>query len=371
VLSKDRIKILLEREKDAALAALRESEEQFRLLVDGVRDYAIFMLGADGKVITWNSGAALLSGHPAEAIVGRHFSLLYPRESRQLARAELSVAVETGRFEGVVLRQRKDGSCFWSQTVITALHKADGSLRAFAVVMHDISELRRADEQLKASREQLRALAAKVQSAQESERIRIAREIHDKLGQVLTALHFDLSQLRRKLADQQNALTSKLETSVAEVASLLKTVQRLASELRPRALDELGLVAAIRGHVREFQVRTGIECAFRCADRDEQLTAQVATSLFRILQEALTNTARHAHASKVNVGLSRRTGQLRLTISDDGKGIPQQALEDLESLGLLGMRERAHLLGGQLQIRGTPKKGTIVRAVIPLRPSAS
>jgi signal transduction histidine kinase len=212
----------------------------------------------------------------------------------------------------------------------------------------------------------LRALAARVQSVQEEEQRRIAREIHDELGQALTALKMDLSWMMNRLPADGGPLLEKTRSMAAQIDGMVHSVRELAARLRPEALDELGLPAAIKWQAREFQLRAGIRCNVSVPAVDLVLDQERATALFRIFQELLTNVARHAAATKVDVTLRQAEGSLLLEVTDDGCGIAETKIRSPSSLGLLGMRERAAPFGGRLEIGPRRGKGTSVRVLIPV-----
>ncbi|MEP7199964.1 MAG: GAF domain-containing sensor histidine kinase, partial [Chloroflexota bacterium] len=224
-----------------------------------------------------------------------------------------------------------------------------------------------AEGALKDSYAQLRALAAELQSVREAERTRIARELHDELGQALTALKFDLAWLTNQLVKKDVTLGQRARDVTAQMDTLIKTVRRIATELRPGMLDDLGLAASIEWQAREFQKHTGIPCEVHVPPHDLALAGEQATALFRIFQETLTNVARHAEAQHVVVKLESRDGSLLLQIHDDGRGVRADEIVGTRSLGLLGMRERAELLGGEFNIRGAPGAGTTVTVTLPLK----
>jgi PAS domain S-box-containing protein len=211
----------------------------------------------------------------------------------------------------------------------------------------------------------LRALAARLQSVREEERKKVAREIHDELGQALTAIKIDLvSLIREPLVDQQQQW-NRTHSVLKLVDQTIQTVRRIATELRPGILDDLGLVAALEWAAEEFEARTGTKCRLDLPVDDIEIDQDRATAMFRIFQETLTNVARHASASQVDVRLAREDGDLSLEVRDNGRGIPEEKLSNSASLGILGMRERAVLLGGELTISGAPGKGTTLRVRIP------
>jgi len=239
----------------------------------------------------------------------------------------------------------------------------------------DVTELKHAEAKLKATTEQLRALSANLQSAREEESKRIAREIHDELGGALTSWRWDLEEIRDTISEpldssQVAALQTKIEAMIKLTTTTLDIVRRLASELRPMALDELGLVEAIEWQALQFQTRTGIAVEYEYSQEKVDLNSEQSTAVFRILQEALTNVLRHAQATKVTITVKQESGEFFLAIKDNGRGIAESEKSGAHSLGLLGMRERAHLIGAQIDITGIEGKGTLVAMRIPISESS-
>jgi len=225
---------------------------------------------------------------------------------------------------------------------------------------------RRAAEQLRESHTQLRALSVYLQSVREEERTRIAREVHDELGQALTSCKLDLSWIATKLPRDCRPLLEKTRSLMSHIDSTIQTVRRISSELRPGVLDHLGLAAALEWQANDFQNRTGIKCEVHTNLRDTLLDQNLSTTLFRIFQETLTNVIRHAGATHVGVELKRSDNEILLEVKDNGRGISRSEAQNTRSMGLLGMRERAALLGGTFKIgRVGGSGGTRVQVSVP------
>jgi PAS domain S-box-containing protein len=389
--------------------ALLEIEERLRLLIEGVREYAIFQLDPVGHIVSWNSGAERLKGYRAGEVLGKHFSIFYEPKDLQNGREEhnLAEAAQKGECQDEGWRIRKDGSRFWANVVITALRGPKGNLRGFVKLTRDmteqharegalkeakeklelrieqraavlsrvnlelreeIAERARVEGELRTSLEQLRALAARLQLVREEERTLVAREMHDELGQACTAIKMDLALIGRKTTKRQTQLRARINSAIQLVDQMIFNVRRIASELRPRTLDDLGLTAALELHAQEFESRTGIHCVVALPQEQEQLALDFerSTAIFRIFQESLTNVARHAQATQVEARLETQQDQLILQVRDNGRGFDAEQTKSRRSLGLVGMQERALLLNGELKIEGVPGSGTTVTLRIPL-----
>jgi PAS domain S-box-containing protein len=394
-------------ERKRAEQARRESDERYRLLIESVQEYAIFHVDPLGHVVSWNAGAERLKGYRAEEIIGKPISLFYPPDDLANGKPAriLAEAAQRGQCRDEGWRIRKDGSRFWASVVVTALRNAEGSLLGFAKVTRDITdwhgkeqtlektkelleirvkqrtavldqvnqELRteiadrqRAEEQLRASLEQLRSLAARLQRVREEERTSIAREIHDELGQSCTAIKMDLALIGHKATKKQTQLRAKVDSATRLVDEMIGTLRRIASELRPRTLDDLGLNAALEWQAQEFENRTGIRCHLTLLQGPLALDSERSTAIFRIFQESLTNVVRHAQATRVDALLEREGNQLLFQVRDNGIGFDPAAAKSRRSLGLVGMQERALLLDGELKIEAVPGGGTTLILRMPL-----
>jgi signal transduction histidine kinase len=278
--------------------------------------------------------------------------------------------------------KRKDGTPIWCSVSATAQFDEKNEIRWMDGVIEDItqrkniqdalhrskaeleSRVRERTADLLAANTELRKLAAYLQSIREEERIKVAREIHDELGQSLMALKMDVSWLCSKIQDQ-DSIASNRQSAMLLLDETIRSVKRICTELRPGILDNLGIVAAIEWQAAEFQKRTGITCNMQFNDDDPELDDQSATAIFRIFQEALTNIAKHADATEIKVLLEQSNGNLVLSVIDNGKGISEEDILKSNSFGLLGMRERVHSLGGTLEIHGLPGRGTSIIVKMP------
>jgi signal transduction histidine kinase len=232
-------------------------------------------------------------------------------------------------------------------------------------IVFNITEGKEREREISESRQLLRELSAHRESAREEERKRIAREIHDELGQVLTALKMDLAYLNMNLGEVHPKSQATVKSMEGLIDRAVESVRSIATALRPGVLD-LGLAAAIEWQAQEFQARTGIPCEVRLEHQDIALDDGRSTAVFRILQESLTNVARHAEASRVRIILEKTDGLLKLEVADDGKGVVVDQVNKAKSFGLLGIKERTAILGGTLDIRSAPGEGTALSVSVPV-----
>jgi len=290
---------------------------------------------------------------------------IHPDDRPKIERGIKTAANRSGSYAVDYRIVLPDGSIKHIHDVVyTVANEAGEVSKRYGVVM-DITERKRAEEALQRSRDHLRALTARVQSVREEERIRVAREIHDELGQALTAIKFGLSSLALKLNGDEQLRAERIESLLNLTDQTIQTVRKIATNLRPRILDELGLSPALEWAAEEFEDRTGIKCRLDLPEDPIRVDQDRATALFRIFQEALTNVARHANATEVQASLAREDAGLTLAVRDNGRGLDDRQLSGPQSLGILGMQERALILGGELYIASEPGKGTTVRVRIP------
>lgn len=353
---------------------VRVERERFELAAraatDAVRDLDI----GSGR-LWWSSGVEGLFGYPL-AEVGDTLAFwtdrLHPEDRarvelgfHQAIQSPATLWMDEYRF------RRRDGQYSTVQDRGFIIRGPGGRAVRMVGGMTDVTRRRETEQRLERSHGQLRALSSRIESLREEERTRIAREIHDQLGQLLTALKMDLRWMEKRLGSGTldpalNPLVDKLVEAGELADSTIATVQKISSELRPGTLDHLGLAAALRHEAGRFAERTGISCTVDVPEPAPELSGAAGTGLFRIFQEALTNVMRHAEARAVRGSLRREGNDVVLTIEDDGKGISPEALADTRSLGLLGMTERAGALGGEVVIEAVQPHGTRVSARLPV-----
>ena len=291
---------------------------------------------------------------------------VHPDDLPRVVRA-LQGGTSSGRYEEVYRIGRPDATERWIWDRAVLVRDPIGRVRHLAGIAVDITERKKAEEALIRTQAQLRALIARREAVREEERTRVAREIHDELGQVLTALKLDLVWLADRPPSGTRSLRNLVRALSTRVDGALQTVRTIATALRPAPLDDLGLSTAVQWQARRFQALSGVPVVLEVTLHDEGLDPELATAVFRIFQEAMTNVFRHAHASSVEVRLVDEAGVLRLDVIDDGRGIAEAQRDVAGSLGLLGMRERARTFAGALDVTPRPTGGTAVTLRLPVR----
>ncbi len=249
--------------------------------------------------------------------------------------------------------------------VMLRIRKAEDLLRNERDLLEEVVLER--TKALQKSEAELRRLSSHQQSVREEERTAIAREIHDELGQSLTALKMDMAWMMKKFGAGDRALVKKAVSITGVIDSLIDSVRRISSNLRPGVLDDLGLCAAVRWQTKKVEQRSGIKCSVECVPPDISADREHATALYRIFQEAVTNIIRHSQATRADVSIRAAGGMIELRVEDNGRGISEQELEDPGSFGIMGMRERVKSCGGTFAIKGIPGKGTCLEVSIPQR----
>ena len=371
-----------------AKIALRRSEERFRLLVDAVQDYAIFMLDVQGHVSSWNRGAERIKGYRISEIIGKHFSIFYPEEDIRAGkpRRELEIAAKVGRLEDEGWRLRKDGSRFWANVIITAIRNDAGRLIGFGKVTRDFSEKIKANEALRKeivektaaekkvrdSEKSLRQLSLRLLQTQDDERRRIGRDLHDSVGQYLVGLKMKVDSLKSSLERGQRDDDSALTECSQLVEEAIKEVRTISYLLYPPMLEELGLKSAIPWYLEGFTKRSGIKTTFEVSPEFDRIPGDLELALFRVLQESLTNVHRHSGSPTATVRLLTENRRVFLQIIDVGCGSQSNNCENRAQdwmgtlgVGLRSMDERVRQLGGSLELSSV-QGGTTVTATLPI-----
>jgi PAS domain S-box-containing protein len=328
---------------------------------------SVFVIDMEGRVQFWSRGAEAMLGYTKAEAAGRiaHEMLCteFPKSFSEIS-AEL---LQVGHWEGDLIKTARDGR----RVVVAgrwALQWAKrGQAPSVLVINSDITERKQAEESLVLQKEQLRALAERLQWVREEDRKTVARDLHDQIGQILTAIKMDLSWISRHLPESESEVLARLKESSELINDGVKAVRTICSGLRPGVLDDLGLAAAIEWQASEFASRNGVQCQVSVPTVDLHLDGERATATFRIFQECLTNVIRHAQAKSVRVALTQENGNIMLVVEDDGIGFFESDLSrSLGSLGLLGMKERAQFCGGDVQISSSPGNGTTVAVRVPV-----
>jgi len=373
---------------------MRQEQDRFRLFVDTVQDYAIYVLDPEGEVASWNRGAQRIKGYLASEIIGEHFSIFFTEQDRMAGKPleELQIAERKGQFECEGWRVRKDGSQFWASVVLTSLKNEKGKLIGFAKITRDFTERMQAQERLQrantelaaeakervsaqerlaSSEKSLRELSLHLLKTQDEERRRIGRELHDSLGQYLAMVKMNLDSLEADLIGNVQA-SEQVERCIQLVEDSIKQIRTISYLLYPPMLEEVGLQSAIPWYLDGFSKRSNIKTTFEADPEFTRVGREIELALFRVLQESLTNVHRHSESPTADIRLTRKEARVVLEIADKGRGIPPELLAQSNrswigsmGVGLRGMIERIRQLGGELEISSS-ESGTVVTAGVPV-----
>jgi len=355
-------------ELKSSVDELRQSEEKFRGLMESAAD-GIVITNAEGLIDMVNAHLESMTGYNRVELIGQPVEILVPErytghKHDRMNFLKLPATRLMGNLRPPLAVRCKDGSEFLAEISLVSLQLANGTI--ISTTIRDISEQVRAEQSSREIQDRLRRLTSRMHAAREEERTRVARDIHDELGQSLTGLKMDLSWLSGRIPRTWTAVKERVQAMIMLVESTINFVRGLATSLRPAILDDLGLKAAIEWQIQGFAARTGCRYSLDLTRVDIGVENIRDTTIFRIFQEALTNIARHAKAELVEIALHQIDARLVLTVTDDGMGITQQKLTDNQSLGLIGMRERASAMDGEVQIETAKGKGTRIILSIPL-----
>jgi PAS domain S-box-containing protein len=337
-------------------------------IVESAMD-AIITVDESQHVVMFNTAAEAMFGCPQAEAIGAPLAWFIPERFRGTHAAHVRAFGEGGivsRRMGalrIVTGLRRDGGEFPIDASISQLSSQRGKF--YTVILRDVSARVRAEEALRRSTEELHELASAAHRAGEQEKSRIARELHDELGQALTALRMDVAWCRAKVPGGSDGVAARLEQMEAMLEATVAATRRIAADLRPLMLDDLGLLPALEWLVENFTQHTGVPCELAIDDGQLELPDMQATAVFRAVQESLTNIAKHARASRVDVTIQHEDSQLTISVRDDGVGFAPEESRKPDSFGLLGLRERAALLGGEAMVTSAPGRGTHVEVRFP------
>ena len=343
-------------------------------IIDSAMD-AIIIIDAQQRIMIFNDAAEQVFGRSRSGVLGQRLELLMPTRFHQAHQQHVehfgATSTTARRMGGktVLIGLRANGEEFPIEASIS--HFGKGEQKLFTVILRDVTLRVQAEEALRRSQQELREFAAAANQLREQEQRRIARELHDELAQALTGLKMDVAWIKNKLSGPPAAVVEKLNAMEVLLDSTVAATRRIASDLRPMMLDDLGLVPAAEWLAQQFTARNGIPCELAIANAELDLSDLLATTVYRLLQESLTNIAKHAHASRVEITLARHASVLVMSVHDDGVGYSLQDPRKPNAYGLIGMRERVHLLGGTLHINSVPGLGTTIEIHLPASGGAS
>jgi PAS domain S-box-containing protein len=358
-------------ERVRAESLLARSEARLRGILDSAMD-AIITVDESQHIVIFNSAAEAMFGCPKDEAVGAPLAWFIPERFRAVhgnhVRTFGQTRTASRRMSAlrIVTGLRRNGEEFPIDASISQITERGSQF--YTVILRDVTARVQAEIALRRSREELQQLGAIAHQAREQEKSRIARELHDELAQGLTALQMDVAWCKEKLPAGQDSMARKLQRMETLLDTTVSATRRIAADLRPLMLDDLGLVPAVEWLVENFTQRTGVPCELAVSTSDLHLHKLHAAAVFRIIQESLANVAKHARASRAEVAIEEGDGEVMISVRDDGLGFSIDDPRKPDSFGLVGLRERAYLLGGEATIISAPGQGTNVEVRLPLTP---
>jgi len=364
-------------ERKQAEDAIQKKQDELRLAYQRLSYHfentplAVIELDKDLFIKRWSKQAEEIFGWKASEALGKNvhdpdFPIIYKDDIPAVD--EINEQLTTGSVNRNLSLNRnytKDGKVIYSEWYNSVLRDEQGNVITILSLVHNITQRKKAEEKLNQSYEEIKRLTERLQIIREEERAHIAREIHDELGQQLAVLKMDIKGLDKKLNGTDEAQKLKIKDILDLLDTTAKSVRKISSKLRPTLLHNLGLVAAMEWYLKEFEKKSGIEISFKIHKDELAMSDLLKNGLFRIFQESLTNITKHANATKVKVALDQEGQQLTLSIEDNGQGLDVDNIAFKDTLGILGMRERSHIMGGKFEIKSISGKGTTIIATVP------
>ncbi len=346
-----------EKERLEAQQKLVESEERYRMLIERVSE-AFIAIDKNWRFTYVNKKAGEMMGRDPESLIGKNVWEEFPDTHVPPMYKNFRVAMAGQRYTSNIDYDELLG--IWRENHIYP--SPDG----ISVFVRDITDKKKAEQELEETNMQLRNLSSHLQNIREEERMQIARDIHDELGQQLTGLKIDMYWLSKRLSTQDEAIIKKMSSTIELIDETIKSVRRISSNLRPSILDDLGLIAALEWHSQEVGKRSEIEINFSSDGVKFDVPVAITTAVFRVYQEILTNAIRHANANTITSDLKIKDNQLMMEVKDDGQGMDLTKISSKKTLGLIGMKERVYALGGKFELKSKPGKGTQIKISIPV-----
>ncbi|MBN1396994.1 MAG: PAS domain S-box protein, partial [Bacteroidetes bacterium] len=347
-------------ERKRAEESLREGEERYRLLVENSTDL-VTEISPDGTFLYISPNVkSILDFRPVDMVGTNVLSKVYSKD-----KVLISKILENKGGSAMYRYRDRMGGWHWFESSGRIYNTSSGEQR-MVMVSRDITERRKAEQELETSRKQLQHFTEHLEHVLEEERRRISRELHDDLGQLLTILKFDLSWLRLEVTKGSSDVIAKVDEMMGSLNEALASVKRISKEIRPPQLDALGLSGALQWDVDQIEKKIGIKGIVTVEPPEFETKGQIAAVLYRVFREALTNIVRHAQAQNVFIRLLKKPESIIFSVRDDGRGITKKEISGNTSLGLVGIRERIRMVGGTLTVEGKPGKGTMLLVEIPL-----